>query len=639
MGQISTAFLQSDLRNATCQFGCRAFPPQGNKRSGPTHLPLRAQYFPAVLTAASVLERSGEAESKPRALVMSAVLTMTALGAALSKSAISNHWSRPQPRVGRTALSVRAAGTGTSVTTETSTRTNAKVVISQTKLGEIRYSFGTPPDPRPGMYHSPEPTPDESKEEMRRYAVLDCEGGMAATGLILMKGHDDLLTVARVYPGGTAEGMLLPGDVILACSVVVMLENDDGDFVPDFRWHDAVESSAEHTLGILMTHDGELRLRVCRNYQPRMEKAILGAWRELVPTTVSRNIPETWSRLLYKKKDKKKADNEKVDTSIGGIWSGLFTVGAGRDVRGDARRCWSEVISTSEQVTETKGKKWTEMAETPDVPARVHPKVAPEREVVCVLAEAEIEEEEADEDEEEVETAVETDADDEAEEEEAEEEVEEEVVAVAEEATVEEAEEEEEEEETAEEPEEPGKTWEEFEVTLDCTAGVNMTGLQFAQREDGLLRVSVSKPGGTAAKKVKLNDVLLATTYVVMVPDPTGERRAGIPELEWMDAVNAGNSFNTLQEAMLTHSQEMKLKLARGDVPLGALSKTASEPQRPETVENLVHAAQQRNMDAERATEMARKSMRAAASAGSDVPDDIKAWAAQIAAEARASRK
>ena len=49
------------------------------------------------------------------------------------------------------------------------------------------------------------------------------------------------------------------------------------------------------------------------------------------------------------------------------------------------------------------------------------------------------------------------------------------------------------------------KTWDEFEVTLDCTAGVNMTGLQFAQREDGLLRVSVCKPGGTASKKVKIN--------------------------------------------------------------------------------------------------------------------------------------
>ena len=182
------------------------------------------------------------------------------------------------------------------------------------------------------------------------------------------------------------------------------------------------------------------------------------------------------------------------------------------------------------------------------------------------------------------------------------------------------------------------KTWEELEVTLDCTAGVNMTGLQFAQREDGLLRVSVCKPGGTASKKVKLNDVLLATTYVVMVPDPTGERRAGIPELEWMDAVHEGHSFNTLQEAMLTHSQEMKLRLARGDVPLGALAaKQTTAPETPPR-ESPEAEAERRYREAENAREMARKSMRAAASAGAEVPDDIKAWAAKIAAEARATR-
>jgi hypothetical protein len=166
-----------------------------------------------------------------------------------------------------------------------------------------------------------------------------------------------------------------------------------------------------------------------------------------------------------------------------------------------------------------------------------------------------------------------------------------------------------------------------------------MTGLQFAQREDGLLRVSVCKPGGTASKKVKLNDVLLATTYVVMVPDPTGERRAGIPELEWMDAVHEGHSFNTLQEAMLTHSQEMKLRLARGDVPLGALAaKQTTAPETPETRESPEAEAERRYREAENAREMARKSMRAAASAGAEVPDDIKAWAAKIAAEARATR-
>jgi hypothetical protein len=251
------------------------------------------------------------------------------------------------------------------------------------------------------------------------------------------------------------------------------------------------------------------------------------------------------------------------------------------------------------------------------------PKRSPEREVVCVLAEAEVEE-----DVEEKNVVVE-DEDVEAE------------VVVAEvqaETNADVEEDEVQEEDDVQEEAEDLKTWEELEVTLDCTAGVNMTGLQFAQREDGLLRVSVCKPGGTASKKVKLNDVLLATTYVVMVPDPTGERRAGIPELEWMDAVHEGHSFNTLQEAMLTHSQEMKLRLARGDVPLGALAaKQTTAPETPPR-ESPEAEAERRYREAENAREMARKSMRAAASAGAEVPDDIKAWAAKIAAEARATR-
>ena len=147
-----------------------------------------------------------------------------------------------------------------------------------------------------------------------------------------------------------------------------------------------------------------------------------------------------------------------------------------------------------------------------------------------------------------------------------------------------------------------------------------------------MLRVSVCKPGGTASKKVRLNDVLLATTYVVMVPDPTGERRAGVPELEWMDAVREGHSFNTLQEAMLTHSQEMKLRLARGDVPLGALAATSASVSAPPE-ESPAAEAERRYREAESAREMAKKSMRAAAAAGAEVPEDIKAWAAKIAAE------
>jgi hypothetical protein len=469
--------------------------------------------------------------------------------------------------------------------------------------------------------HVPEVAHVDSGEETRRYAVLDCEGGMASTGLVLTRGPDDLLTVARVYPGGTAEGILLPGDVILACSLVVMVEKDDGEFVPEFRWHDATESSAEHALGILMTHDGELRVRVCRNYQPRMERAVRAAWKELVPTSVARSVRETWSRLLYREKPRKPraAKDAEPDVTIGGIWKGLFTAGSGRDVRGDARRCWAEVLNESSTEKEEKEDERLE-EKTPEV-----------HEVVCVVADVVADAEDA-----EAEAEAEAEADAVA-------------VAVADAPVADRGEaarevrvqEEDVEVEVAEEAHGSTKTWEEFEVSLDCTAGVNMTGLQFAQREDGLLRVSVCKPGGTASKKVKLGDILLATTYVVMIPDPTGAKNVGIPTLEWMDAVHEGHSFNTLQEAMMTHSQEMRFKLARGDVPLGALGKdfqslgldSVSEPAETPEAE-----AERRYREAENAREMAKRSMRAAASAGAAVPDDIKAWAAKIAAEARAAR-
>ena len=69
-----------------------------------------------------------------------------------------------------------------------------------------------------------------------------------------------------------------------------MVEDDDGDFTPEFRWHDATASSAEHTLGVLMTHDGELRVRFCRGYVPRADKAIRAAWRAPSPVTRARGV-------------------------------------------------------------------------------------------------------------------------------------------------------------------------------------------------------------------------------------------------------------------------------------------------------------------------------------------------------------
>ena len=194
-----------------------------------------------------------------------------------------------------------------------------------------------------------------------------------------------------------------------------------------------------------------------------------------------------------------------------------------------------------------------------------------------------------------------------------------------------------EEEEEEEEEEEP-KTFTEHEVVLDCSSGVNMTGLAFDQRSDGLTRVKVVRAGGTAAKKVKVGDVLLATTRVVMVADPTGERARGVPKLEWIDATD-GTSFNDLQAAMMTHSQEMRLKLARGDVPPGYISFGAQTAKAFEDADAEATIAEEKQQSAARQQSGDESASGGGGGSADDgIPEDIKEWAARIAAEAREGR-
>ena len=71
----------------------------------------------------------------------------------------------------------------------------------------------------------------------------------------------------------------------------------------------------QHTLGILMTYDGELRLRVCRNYQPKME-APCAAWGELVPTTVARNVRDGRGRCTGGSRPRPRRDAQDASTAI-----------------------------------------------------------------------------------------------------------------------------------------------------------------------------------------------------------------------------------------------------------------------------------------------------------------------------------
>ena len=154
-----------------------------------------------------------------------------------------------------------------------------------------------------------------------------------------------------------------------------------------------------------------------------------------------------------------------------------------------------------------------------------------------------------------------------------------------------------------------------LEVSIDCSRGVNMTGLMLGQnRGDGLLHVRVCRPGGTASKKVKVNDVILATTYVVLTPDPVTNKP--VATLEWLDATD-GASNEDIQGAMMTHSQEMKLVLARGDVPDGHFDQPSP-------------AARERCSDASIGGGVAQPE--------ECIPEDVKAWAARVAAEAKAAQ-
>ena len=142
-----------------------------------------------------------------------------------------------------------------------------------------------------------------------------------------------------------------------------------------------------------------------------------------------------------------------------------------------------------------------------------------------------------------------------------------------------------------------------------------MTGLMLGQnRPDGLLHVRVCKPGGTAHKKIKIGDVVLATTYVVLTPDPSTGKP--VATLEWLDATD-GASNEDIQGAMMTHSQEMKLVLARGDVPDGHFDQPSP-------------AARERCSDASIGGGVAQPE--------ECIPEDVKAWAARVAAEAKAAQ-
>ena len=515
----------------------------------------------------------------------------------------------------------------------TRTETAARVMISETKSGIVQYSFGAVPqsrsrDPalaeeraaRSGMDKYDDEDASNNKELVFD-VTLDAEGGANATGLVFEKGPDGLLVVAKIRPGGTAAGVVKPGDVLLGCSLLVNVEDDDGEFTEELRWHDATAHGPEHTLSMLLTHGEEMNVRTCRGYVVKRDKAIRSAWAQLVPTSPAKDIRSCWNRLLYhgpEEEEKPKAAAKEIakDNTPRGIWGGLVgkkIVPVEDSVRDAWGAIYPDIIVPAEEWVGEDAVEQEPAAE--EEPADEEEEPAPVAAVVEESTEArpEVEEDEEDDDdyrlpEESIDLAAAA-------------------AAAVQEVDVEEAVEDEPPfvDEEAEEADEDEGFFGKFkgvegqfdvlEVSVDCSRGVNMTGLMLGQnRPDGLLHVRVCKPGGTAHKKIKIGDVVLATTYVVLTPDPaTGKP---VATLEWLDATD-GASNEDIQGAMMTHSQEMKLVLARGDVPNGHFDQPSP-------------AARERCSDASIGGGVAQPE--------ECIPEDVKAWAARVAAEAKAAQ-
>ncbi len=515
----------------------------------------------------------------------------------------------------------------------TRTETAARVTISETKSGIVQYSFGAVPqsrsrDPalaeeraaRSGMDKYDDEDASNNKELVFD-VTLDAEGGANATGLVFEKGPDGLLVVAKIRPGGTAAGVVKPGDVLLGCSLLVNVEDDDGEFTEELRWHDATAHGPEHTLSMLLTHGEEMNVRTCRGYVVKRDKAIRSAWAQLVPTSPAKDIRSCWNRLLYhgpEEEEKPKAAAKEIakDNTPRGIWGGLVgkkIVPVEDSVRDAWGAIYPDIIVPAEEWVGEDAVEQEPAAE--EEPADEEEEPAPVAAVVEESTEArpEVEEDEEDDDdyrlpEESIDLAAAA-------------------AAAVQEVDVEEAVEDEPPfvDEEAEEADEDEGFFGKFkgvegqfdvlEVSVDCSRGVNMTGLMLGQnRPDGLLHVRVCKPGGTAHKKIKIGDVVLATTYVVLTPDPaTGKP---VATLEWLDATD-GASNEDIQGAMMTHSQEMKLVLARGDVPNGHFDQPSP-------------AARERCSDASIGGGVAQPE--------ECIPEDVKAWAARVAAEAKAAQ-
>lgn len=130
-----------------------------------------------------------------------------------------------------------------------------------------------------------------------------------------------------------------------------------------------------------------------------------------------------------------------------------------------------------------------------------------------------------------------------------------------------------------------------YKVELDCSQSSIQLGLFLEQGPDDRPRVRTIRPGGTAKGKVEVGDVVLATTYTVLkgVKDASW----GSASRGWLDTAETTSA--QAEAAMTTNSSSIGIVLA--------------------------------------------KAYKATGLKKANVPEDTAAWAARVAAEARAKRQ
>ena len=103
-------------------------------------------------------------------------------------------------------------------------------------------------------------------------AEFDVTAGIYSTGITFKPGPDGRPQVCTVRKGGSAKGVVEPGDVLIETSMTIMVKDGRGKAkfgVPERVFHDSKDSSFDACMEAMRTNNELLTLRLCRDYEPQ----------------------------------------------------------------------------------------------------------------------------------------------------------------------------------------------------------------------------------------------------------------------------------------------------------------------------------------------------------------------------------